>query len=113
MSTQRVDEGVFFDSAIAGKIWQLNRKMWFLSVQTIFTPFLFHRKVHAQLMKPWQYTVVVTLLGRRIGYRTLCNRLETIWSSTQGFSVIDLENDYYLVRFRTERDVEFALTQGP
>ncbi|KAH9751655.1 DUF4283 domain-containing protein [Citrus sinensis] len=88
MSTQRVDEGVFFDSGE-------------------------DLKVHAQLMKPWQYTVVFKLWGRRIVYRTLCNSLETIWSSTQGFSVIDLENDYYLVRFRTERDVEFALTQGP
>lgn len=105
MSTQRVAEGVFFDSGE------------YLAVEPEDVVFEcadnFHRKVHAQLMKPWQYTVVVRLLGRRIGYRTPCNRLETIWSSIQGFSVIDLENDSYLVRFRTERDVEFALTQGP
>ncbi|KAH9734327.1 DUF4283 domain-containing protein [Citrus sinensis] len=30
-----------------------------------------------------------------------------------GFSVIDLENDYLFVRFQSERDAEFAFTQGP
>ncbi|KAL9462356.1 hypothetical protein AB3S75_000375 [Citrus x aurantiifolia] len=35
-------------------------------------------KVHDQLIKPWQNTIVVKLLGRRIGYRALCNRLESL-----------------------------------
>lgn len=57
--------------------------------------------------------VVIKLLGRYISYKALCNRLGTIWSSTLGFSIIDLENDYFLVRFKMEGDAEFALTQGP
>lgn len=73
----------------------------------------FSPKVHAQLMKPWQYTVVVKLLGHHIGYRALCNRLEIIWSSTQGFYIIDLDNDYYLILFKSKGDAEFVLTQGP
>lgn len=28
----------------------------------------FSLKVHAQLIKPWQHTVLVKLLGRHIGY---------------------------------------------
>lgn len=73
----------------------------------------FSQKDHAQLIKPWQYTVVVKLLGRHIGYKALCNRLETLWNSTIGFSIIDLENDYFLVRSKREGDAEYALTQGP
>lgn len=30
-----------------------------------------------------------------------------------GFSIIDLANDYYLVRFQKEGDVEYALIEGP
>ena len=32
---------------------------------------------------------------------------------SQGFSVIDLENNFFLVRFKTEGDAHYALTQGP
>lgn len=53
------------------------------------------------------------MLGRTSGYCALCNRLGVLWSSTSGFSVIDLENDYFLVRFKSEGDAVFALTQGP
>ncbi|KAL9419379.1 hypothetical protein AB3S75_037193 [Citrus x aurantiifolia] len=73
----------------------------------------FSPKVHEQLIKPWQNTVVVKLLGRRIGYRALCNRLESLWSMTPGFNIIDLENDFYLVRFKNEGDADHALTSGP
>lgn len=72
----------------------------------------FSRRVHGQLVKPWQTTVVVKLLGRMIGYKALCSRLDFLWANTRGFSVIDLEKGYYLIRFRSEEDAHFALTQG-
>ncbi|GAY68969.1 hypothetical protein CUMW_268340 [Citrus unshiu] len=73
----------------------------------------FSPKIHAQLVRPWQYAVVVKLLGKSIGYRALCNRLGALWNSTTGFNVIDLENNYFLIRFKSNEDMEFVLTQGP
>lgn len=66
-----------------------------------------------QLAKPRMNAVVVKLLGRSIGYEALCNRLEALWGGSQGFSVIDLENNFYLVWFRNESDAHHTLTQGP
>ncbi|KAH9685608.1 DUF4283 domain-containing protein [Citrus sinensis] len=66
-----------------------------------------------QLVKPWRTAVVIKLLGRTIGYKVLCNRLESLWSGSQGFTVIDLENDFFLVKFKTEDDAQYALMQGP
>ncbi|KAK9203874.1 hypothetical protein WN943_014131 [Citrus x changshan-huyou] len=74
---------------------------------------VFSQKMQEQLVRPWKNTVIVKLLGHFIGYRSLCTKLESLWRVERGFTVIDLENDYYLVRFRAEEDVEFALTQGP
>lgn len=54
--------------------------------------------------------MVVKLLGQYIVYKALCNRLESLCRSTLGFSIIDLENDYFLVHFKLEEDAEFALT---
>ena len=36
-----------------------------------------------------------------------------MWKPLMGFSVIDLENNYYLIRFRAAGDAIDALTKGP
>lgn len=73
----------------------------------------FSQKVHSQLVKPLESTVVVKLLGRSIGYKVLCNRLEALWNMSYDFSVIDLENNYFLVRFKRDSNAQHVLTQGP
>lgn len=72
----------------------------------------FSQRVHEQLIKPRQATVVVKLLGRMIGYKALASRLETLWPNIGVFSIIDLDNGYYLVRFCSKNAAEFVLTQG-
>ena len=74
---------------------------------------VFSQKVHEQLIKLWQATVVMKLLGHMIGYKALASRLETLWPNIGGFSIIDLDNGYYLVRFCSKNAVEFVRTQGP
>ncbi|KAH9762774.1 DUF4283 domain-containing protein [Citrus sinensis] len=74
----------------------------------------FSKRVQEKLQQPWRYSVIVKLLGRQIGYRVLCNRSEVLWRSmVAGFSIIDLENNYFLVKFQTTVDAERALTEGP
>ncbi|KAH9661422.1 reverse transcriptase domain-containing protein [Citrus sinensis] len=74
----------------------------------------FSNMVQEKLQQPWRYSIIVKLLGRQIGYRVLCNRLEILWRSmVAGFSIIDLENNYFLVKFQTAVDAERALTEGP
>lgn len=70
----------------------------------------FSWKILSQLVKPWQSTVVVKLLGRNIVYKVLCSCLEALWGMSNGFSVIDLENNYFLVRFKTVSDAQHVLT---
>ena len=73
----------------------------------------FSQRVHTQLVKPWKVTVVIKLLERSIGYKVLCNRLDSLWSKTQRFTMIDLKNDFFLVKFKTKDDAYYALIQGP
>ncbi|KAH9722319.1 reverse transcriptase domain-containing protein [Citrus sinensis] len=73
----------------------------------------FSDRVHAKLSEPWKHSVVVKLLGRNIGYKTLCTRLHALWRTAMTYSVIDLENNYFLIRFRSARDAVDALTNGP
>ncbi|XP_050226208.1 uncharacterized protein LOC126676119 [Mercurialis annua] len=73
----------------------------------------FSPRIQEELSKQWKATVIVKLLGRPVGYRNLCNRLESMWNFTQGFDVIDLENDYFIVKLKSGSDVEAVLTGGP
>ncbi|XP_006469095.2 uncharacterized protein LOC102629728 [Citrus sinensis] len=72
----------------------------------------FSDRVHEKLCAPWKNSVIVKLRGRTIGYRTLCMRLNTMWKTTMSYSVIDLDNNYFLVRFRSASDAIDALTKG-
>ncbi|KAH9670347.1 reverse transcriptase domain-containing protein [Citrus sinensis] len=55
------------------------------------------------LVKPWRTAVVIKLLGRTIGYK----------SGSQGFTVIDLENDFSWLSLKRRVMPNNALTQGP
>ena len=72
----------------------------------------FSQRIHEKLVKPWQNSVVVKLLGRNIGYKVLCNRLKVMWHMITNFSVIDLENNYFLIRLNSPEDDIYALTEG-
>ena len=73
----------------------------------------FSKQIQDKLIKPWQNSVVVKLLGRNIGYKALCNRLKVMWHQIHDFSVIDLENNYFLIRLKSSEDAVYALTEGP
>ncbi|KAJ8755213.1 hypothetical protein K2173_019011 [Erythroxylum novogranatense] len=61
----------------------------------------------------WAQAIVIKLLGRRMGFQLLRDRLLQMWHLTAPLKIIDLENDFYLVNFKEERDYIHTLTQGP
>lgn len=93
--------------------WELEEEDVFFKEDESMPYIAFLQRIHDRLVKPWESSVVIKTLGRNLGYRAISERLKRIWSSTMGFSIIDLANDYYLVRFSNETDVEYALTEGP
>ncbi|KAL4340929.1 hypothetical protein GQ457_08G016820 [Hibiscus cannabinus] len=73
----------------------------------------FSKKVHCSIDQKLTNSVVIRLLGRTIGYRTLLNIIELLWKPRGEIRLIDLDNDYYLVRFALAEDCEKVLTGGP
>ncbi|GMI96503.1 hypothetical protein HRI_003319600 [Hibiscus trionum] len=70
-------------------------------------------RVHELSEKCFDLTVVVKLLGRRIGYTTLRNKLYDLWKPKQAFRLMDIENDYFLASFKSNTDLLHVLTEGP
>ncbi|KAK5785077.1 hypothetical protein PVK06_039622 [Gossypium arboreum] len=64
------------------------------------------------LLKNMMTTVVVKLLGRNLAYSILHNQIFSLWKPSHSFYLMDIENDYFLVKFQSKEDYEMVLTQG-
>lgn len=56
-----------------------------------------HEKI--RLYSPWTQSVIIKLLGPKVSYNFLKNKLYTIWQPKEPRNLIDLGYDYYLIKF--------------
>ncbi|CAI0540485.1 unnamed protein product [Linum tenue] len=66
-----------------------------------------------KICAPWQRSLVVRLLGIKIGFMTLCSRLRGLWKPSGTLEIRDLDYDCFLVKMDNEQDYFRALTEGP
>ncbi|KAK8556925.1 hypothetical protein V6N12_003314 [Hibiscus sabdariffa] len=64
----------------------------------------FSDRVRSLAEKSLDQTLVVKLLGHRIGYNTLRTKIYEIWKPQQALRLMDIENDYFLVTFKLRSD---------
>ncbi|KAE8723745.1 N-alpha-acetyltransferase 10 [Hibiscus syriacus] len=57
-------------------------------------------------------TVVLKVLGHTIGLNAVTNKTSSFWRPTKPFTLIDLENEYFLSRFQSEDDFDNVLSKG-
>ncbi|MBA0625378.1 hypothetical protein Godav_010581, partial [Gossypium davidsonii] len=58
-------------------------------------------------------TIIIKLLGGRIAFNALSNKLYALWKLNKLIQVMVLENDFYLVKFHDDDDYSKVLTDGP
>ncbi|KAK9017890.1 hypothetical protein V6N11_000890 [Hibiscus sabdariffa] len=73
----------------------------------------FSECVQSLAEKSLDQTLVIKLLGRRIGYTTLRTKIYELWKPKQAIRLMDIENDYFLVSFHARSDYLQALAGGP
>ncbi|KAK5825702.1 hypothetical protein PVK06_020561 [Gossypium arboreum] len=73
----------------------------------------FSDRIKKILFKKIELTVVLKLLSRSIGYNALHNHILSLWKPTKPFHLMDIPNDYFLVRFKDNEYYNRVLTQGP
>ncbi|XP_055960701.1 uncharacterized protein LOC126667366 [Mercurialis annua] len=73
----------------------------------------FSDRIHNLIAQNMRFCVVVRLLGKTIGYKTLLSRLLKLWKPKDYPSLVDLDNNFFLVRFYSMDDYINALSGGP
>lgn len=71
----------------------------------------FSDQLEENLARCWSKSVISKLLGRRIGYRALESRLQSMWNF-DSFKVLDLGNKYFLIKFCSNAGFQKALLDG-
>ncbi|XP_057426536.1 uncharacterized protein LOC130719965 [Lotus japonicus] len=66
-----------------------------------------------ELCYPWQEALVVSLLGKKLGYRTMKSRLSAVWRLTADFDLLDIDNGFFMVKFDLAADRTKVMEGGP
>ncbi|KAJ9186726.1 hypothetical protein P3X46_002269 [Hevea brasiliensis] len=65
-----------------------------------------------KLARKWSKAVVVRLMGKKLDYKALYNRVIAMWNARDA-KIVDLGNDYFLIKFSCEEEYHRALLDGP
>lgn len=63
--------------------------------------------------KPWRKAIIVKLLGKKLGLNFLRVRLQRLWQPVGEMEIIDLDHEYYIVRFSNSADYSHVFDGGP
>ena len=66
-----------------------------------------------RIRAPWTQTLILKLMGRKVGYMFLIQRLKNMWKLRGDFSLTDLGNEFYLVKFANTEDRAHVPFGGP
>ncbi|CAJ2671540.1 unnamed protein product [Trifolium pratense] len=69
--------------------------------------------VFENLCSPWKDALVVKLLGKKLGFNTMKDRLTKVWKLTSDFDIMDINNGFFMVKFDLEADRLKVMDGGP
>lgn len=62
--------------------------------------------------KPWKGMLVAKVLGRKVSFKILENKIQNEWAKKGKVKIVDIPRGYYLVQFTDADDYKHALFEG-
>ncbi|OIW03211.1 hypothetical protein TanjilG_21843 [Lupinus angustifolius] len=73
----------------------------------------FSDSVIKEYSREWQDALIVTIIGKKLGFKVMRERLKYAWKLAGDFDMMDIENGYFMVKFNQAPDREKVLQGGP
>lgn len=70
-------------------------------------------KIHNEIKESIQQTVVEHLIAEGLGYKGLESAIKAIWRPNGHYTMVDLEDNYFVFQFALESNHLHALLNGP
>ncbi|XP_050259954.1 uncharacterized protein LOC126705034 [Quercus robur] len=71
------------------------------------------KRTKMNIRAKWAHSLIVKVFGQTVGFHFLHSRIMQLWKPAGRLDYIDLENDFYLCKFRLVEDFEKVLKGGP
>lgn len=84
-----------------------------VSLEGPYPQVCFLERVHSLVDENNRQTVIVRMLERLIGHRVLSSRIETLWGLTSDDKIVDLDNNYFLIKLASQNDYNRVLMGDP
>ncbi|XP_019245220.1 PREDICTED: uncharacterized protein LOC109225082 [Nicotiana attenuata] len=66
-----------------------------------------------RIYEPWKFSIIIKLVGKRMLHHYLKKKIQDLWKPTEEFSLIDLGEDYYIIKFTKKENMDKAIHLGP
>ncbi|XP_065634508.1 uncharacterized protein LOC136069677 [Quercus suber] len=66
-----------------------------------------------RIREPWGNAIIVKMFGRKVGFLFLSTKLQSMWRPSGRMDIIDLGNDFFLVKFELKMDLDVVFKGGP
>ncbi|XVF80636.1 hypothetical protein PTKIN_Ptkin15bG0090000 [Pterospermum kingtungense] len=66
-----------------------------------------------RLRQLWCQTLIGKVLRRSVGYNTLLRRIMALWRPKLKIEMVAIENDYFLIKFKSSGDYHYTKFEGP
>lgn len=83
------------------------------SLRQGFAMVRFSKAIIQCIRAPWSSALIIKVFGRSVGYNFLLSKLHALWKPKGKIDCVDLECDYYLIRFSLKEDHDTILIKGP
>ena len=71
------------------------------------------RETKLRIKKPWTNALIIKVYGRALGLGALQSKLNMLWKPTGSLDCVDLNKEFYSVRFSLKEDMDAVLKNGP
>ncbi|XP_019227051.1 PREDICTED: uncharacterized protein LOC109208395 [Nicotiana attenuata] len=66
-----------------------------------------------RIYEPWKFSIIIKLVGKRMPHHYLKRKIQDLWKPMEEFSLIDLGEDYYIIKFTKKENMDKAIHLGP
>lgn len=66
-----------------------------------------------RLYQPWLNSLIIKVFRKRFGYKYLLEQLKSIWNLSEEVTLMNLGNDYYLIKLHFEHNYAKVLNGRP
>ncbi|XP_057453024.1 uncharacterized protein LOC130744879 [Lotus japonicus] len=70
------------------------------------------KEVMEEMCQPWKEALVLCLLGKSLGYKTMKTKLAAVWRLSSDFDLLDVGNGFFMAKFDCQEDREKVISGG-